>query len=54
MKMTLLGGLVKGLARLDDEAGRPMPGERLCKLFVLALGAGTLAWGLLLLVGVGR
>lgn len=54
MKMAFHKGLVKGLARLDDEAGCPMPGERLCKLFVLALGAGTLAWGLLLLLGVGR
>ena len=54
MNVTREGGLVKGLARLDDETGCPMPGERLCKLLVLALGAGTLAWGLLLLVGVGR
>lgn len=52
--MTLLGGLVKGLAKLDDEAGRPMPGERLCKAAILLMGAGALAWGLLLLLGVGR
>jgi hypothetical protein len=54
MKMAFHEGLVKGLARLDDEAGRPMPGERLCKLLILVLGAGTMVWGLLLLLGVGR